>query len=292
LSNKSFKNLLRDIVSLSKPLVTLGVTFTALVGYILNAEILDFSDLLFLLLGVMLMSASAATFNHIVERKYDALMERTKGRPIASGRVSVNEGIIIGFLFLLLGLFFLLRYTNVTCALLGLFNLIWYIFVYTPFKRISVWAVFVGSITGVIPFFMGVVATGNILFSPVNLFVGAYLLMWQIPHFILLAYKYSNDYQKAGLASILTLVPPAIVIKIYYVWMIACCMITISFPLFGYLHNEFTGWILIALALSVTFMIVYDLVRNRSEINYKRSFMVTNLMQVLLMLLLIIDRVL
>jgi heme o synthase len=283
---------LRDIKSLAKPLVTLGVTFTAFAGYIINANEIDFLNLLFLLLGVLFLSSSAATFNHIVERRYDALMERTKGRPIASGRLSVKEGTIVGFIFLFSGLFFLLTFINITCALLGLFNLIWYIFVYTPFKRISVWAVFVGSITGVIPFFMGVIAVSNSIFVPINIFVGSFLLMWQIPHFILLAYKYSNDYQKAGLASILTLVPASVVIKIYYVWMIACCMITLSFPLFGYLHHEFTEWIIISIALAVTTMIAFDLIRNKQGINYKRSFMVTNLMQVLLMLLLIIDKVL
>ncbi|PKP39089.1 MAG: protoheme IX farnesyltransferase, partial [Bacteroidetes bacterium HGW-Bacteroidetes-15] len=137
----------RDILALSKPLVTLGVTITSLVGYIINARVINPPELFYLLAGVILMSSGAATFNHIIERKLDAQMLRTKNRPIASGRISVRAGSIVGTTFLIFGFAILYFLSNPICALLGAFNAVWYLLIYTPLKRISVWAVFVGSIT-------------------------------------------------------------------------------------------------------------------------------------------------
>jgi protoheme IX farnesyltransferase len=271
-------------------LVTIGVTITALTGYIINAIEIILPQLLFLVVGVILMSSGAATFNHIIERKLDAQMLRTKNRPIASGRISVISGSIVGALFLILGFVILYFLSNPICALLGAFNAAWYLLVYTPLKRISVWAVFVGSITGVIPFFMGVFAAHPHQITSINYFVGAYLLMWQIPHFILLAYKYGEEYQRAGIANILSMVPELLVIRIYYVWMIACSLITLAFPFFGYLEHKFSVWILIGVALMVIILVVIGLLNSKNRINYKLSFMVTNLMQLALMLTLIGDK--
>lgn len=236
------------------------------------------------------MSAAAATFNHILERKLDALMQRTKDRPVASGRVTAKTGYIIGIIFLLLGFIALYIFVNPLCALLGAFNTAWYIWVYTPLKRVSVWAVFVGSLTGVIPFFMGVFGANPIQIMPINYFVGAYLLMWQIPHFILLAYKYADDYQKAGMASIVKTIPQPLVIIIYYVWMLACSLIILAFPTFGFLQHNFSSCIIVVFAFVVILLVIIGLLISRNEINYRVSFFATNLMQLAVMLTLIADK--
>lgn len=291
MSKLSSHTFFTDVLSLSKPLVTIGVSITALTGFVINSEEIISHQLIPLLVGVILMSSGAAALNHITERKIDAQMLRTKNRPIASGRISVRTGTIVGSTFLLLGFILLVLWSNPICALLGAFNTAWYIFVYTPLKRVSIWAVFVGSITGVIPFFMGVLGTNPTQIASINYFVGVYLLMWQIPHFILLAYKYGEEYQKAGIANILSLVPELLVIRIYYVWMIACSLITLAFPFFGYIEHRGSIFILIGIALVVMALVLIGLLNGKNRISYRFSFMLTNLMQVALMLTLIGDNI-
>lgn len=290
MSVQSKHSFAKDILALSKPLVTIGVAITSLAGYVLNAIEINATHLIFLLLGVILMSAGAASFNHIIERNIDAQMQRTKDRPVASRRLSVKTSSIVGSLYLILGFIFLYFFTHPICAILGAFNATWYLIVYTPLKKHSVWAVFFGSITGVIPFFMGVYATIPSQIVPINYFVGAFLLMWQIPHFILLAYKFGDEYQKAGMANILRLVPEKVVLRIYYLWMIACVVIILTLPMLGFLEHNISRWILILIASLVMALIIRGLFFLKSHFEYKFSFLVTNLMQLTLMIILIIDK--
>jgi heme o synthase len=280
----------RDIFSLSKPLVTIGVTFTAFAGYIINANSLDPITLTFLSIGVMLMSAAAATLNHIVEKDFDALMQRTKHRPIASGRLSAAQGLIVALVFFVSGFIVLYINTTVLCVLLGIFNVLWYILVYTPLKRVSVWAVFVGSLTGVIPYFMGVLAAVPSQISHINLFVGIFLMMWQIPHFILLTYRYGNEYHNAGLASIITKFSQSSVIKIYFIWMIVCSLIILLLPALGYINPGFAQWSITLIGILYISFSIYRLMSNNVVVNYSLLFFTTNIMQVLFLVILMLDK--
>ena len=282
-------NLARDFLTLSKPLVTLGVTLTAFTGYVITTRGISIPETIFLIVGVMLMSAGAATFNHVVERKFDALMERTKDRPVASGRVPVNTAILFATFLSLTGFAVLFYQSKPICALLGAINVVWYIWIYTPLKRVSVWAVFVGTITGVIPFFMGVFAATNNFINPLNLVVAAYLMMWQIPHFFLLAYRYGHEYEKAGMVSIVSKIPENTLIKIYHLWVAACCLIALLIPLLGLLTYNISSWTVIVISLLVIVLTIFELVSKKNSIHFKLSFMATNLMQVILMITLTID---
>lgn len=289
MSKSQNPKLLRDYLSLTKPLVTLGVTLTAFTGYVINAEEIFIPELISLVIGVMLMSGGAAAYNHIVERKTDSLMERTRHRPVASGRISSETARIFATLLTLLGFALLFLQTKPICALLGAINIAWYIWVYTPLKRKSVWAVFVGTITGVIPFFMGVFAATNHFINPLNLLVAAYLMMWQIPHFFLLAHRYGDEYHKAGIASIAKRINQGNIIKIYHLWVLACCLIAMLMPLLGLLTNFVSNWIVAATALSVIALTIFELLSKKRNIHFKLSFMATNLMQVVLMITLAVD---
>lgn len=282
------KQKIKDILSLSKLIISASISFTTLTGYVLSKGSIDYF-IVPALMGVFLLAAGASTFNHILERKTDALMPRTQNRPIPSGRVSVIEASIWASLFIVAGTTPLLIYTNPACAILGLFNALWYNLVYTPMKRVSTMALFAGTITGIIPFFIGTIAATNQAPQHIHLFIALYMFLWQIPHFLLLLCKYGIEYEKAGLASITKSTSIEKVLIISYTWMIASCIASLFIPIFGISHHLTTGIIITAIAIAVAIFILYSLFINRKIQDYKTAFIITNLMQSGFMIALIID---
>jgi protoheme IX farnesyltransferase len=281
---------LKKYLSLTKPKVTLGVTLTAIVGYALNAENIIFFDFLILSVGIILLSGGAATFNHIVERDTDALMERTQLRPVASGKISVKSAGIFGTLLITLGFFiFILRFNTIS-ALLGIANALWYVFVYTPLKRASILALVVGSVTGVVPYFIGITSANGFFPNPINLFLGIYLAMWQIPHFLLLIYKYGDEYKKAGLASFTSFFSPKKVMQISLLWIVACCLIALLLPLLGFINHPALNWIIIIINLLAIVIVTRQLVFNEVKNAFKIPFITVNLMQITILFVILIDR--
>lgn len=283
--------MLKNYLSLIKPKVTLGVTLTSIVGYVINAEIIKFPDLLILTLGIILLSGGAATFNHIVERDTDALMERTRQRPVASGKIPVKSAVIFGTLLLTMGFTALFLRFNGICALLGISNALWYIFIYTPLKRASILAVVVGSVTGVVPYFIGVTSANGFIANPINFFLGVYLTIWQIPHFLLLVYKYGDDYKKAELATFTSLFSAKKVMQISLLWIVACCLIALLLPLLGFINHPTLSWIIIIINLLAIVIVTRQLVFNEVKNAFKIPFITVNLMQTSILIAILVDRV-
>ena len=173
------------------------VLFSAFAGYVLAADTIIWAQLGFLMLGGFLVTASSNGFNQVIEKDLDKLMERTKDRPVATGRMSVMEGIMVAFIAGSIGLFILFYFLNPLTGFLGLLALVLYVGVYTPLKRISSVAVFVGAIPGALPPMLGwVAATGTFGMEAGLLF--AVQFFWQFPHFWAIAWKCDEDYRKAG----------------------------------------------------------------------------------------------
>ncbi|MCF8342772.1 MAG: heme o synthase [Chitinophagaceae bacterium] len=174
------------------------VVFSSVVCYLLAPGIsFDFLSVLLLFVGGMLVTGSANAINQIVEKDTDALMQRTLKRPIASGRMSSNEGWIFAFCSALIGIFILGIWFNWLTAIISLFSLFLYAFVYTPLKKIHGIAVMVGAIPGALPCLIGWVAGTD------SLSLGGWILFciqffWQFPHFWAIAWVSYNDYSKAG----------------------------------------------------------------------------------------------
>ncbi len=150
----------------------------------------------YLVMGGFLITGSSNGFNQILERDLDKLMSRTADRPIPSGRMSVSEAVIVSLITGIVGSILLFQ-LNYFSGILGLLALVLYVFLYTPLKRITPWAVFVGAFPGAIPPMLGVVAvTGEF-----DLLVGIMFLVqfiWQFPHFWAIAWVLDEDYAKAG----------------------------------------------------------------------------------------------
>ncbi len=176
--------------------LALSVVFSSLAGYLLGVESVDFKTLILLAFGGYFMVGASNAFNQIIEKDLDALMNRTKNRPIPARRMSVTTAFIIAVIFTLLGIGIL--YTiNKQTAMFGAISIFLYTCVYTPLKTKTPIAVFVGAIPGAIPFMLGwVAATDDFGIEPGTLF--ALQFFWQFPHFWAIGWFLFEDYKKGG----------------------------------------------------------------------------------------------
>lgn len=172
-----------------------SVILSALAGY-LFADGTNGLHIFYLLVGGLLVTAASNGSNQIWERDLDKLMKRTERRPIPMGLMTVREAYIVVIVSLALGTY-MLYLINLSSALLGLLAYVSYVFMYTPMKRVSSWAVFVGAIPGAIPPMLGAIAaTNNFGLLPGVLFFIQF--MWQFPHFWAIAWVVYDDYKAGG----------------------------------------------------------------------------------------------
>ncbi len=171
------------------------VILSALSGYLFVGGS-DGLEITYLLVGGFLVTAASNGSNQIWERELDVLMNRTSKRPLPVGTMTVNEGLIVVALCLLPGLWMLYQ-LNLSSMLLGLAAFVSYVFIYTPMKRVSTWAVFVGAFPGAIPPMLGAIAeTDSFGVIPGVLFFVQFV--WQFPHFWAIAWVVYDDYQQGG----------------------------------------------------------------------------------------------
>jgi len=175
------------------------VVLSSAIGYLLGADTVVLSDLFLLLVGGILVTGSANGFNQIVERKHDKHMQRTAVRPLPMGNLSVNQALVFTILIGLIGLYVLSNVMpgGVKSCLFGLLSIFLYILVYTPLKRISPIAVFVGAFPGAIPILLGWVAATNDFGLAAGILF-AVQFCWQFPHFIAISWVLDEEYKKAG----------------------------------------------------------------------------------------------
>ena len=144
-----------------------------------------------------MVSGSSVTINQVVEQKYDAIMKRTKNRPLPSDRITETEAIWLSILTGVVGLGIMLITTNMLATAFSLLSLILYAFVYTPLKRVGFIAVFAGAIPGALPPLIGWVAASGYLSYEAMIIFGIQFI-WQFPHFLAIAWVLDEDYKKAG----------------------------------------------------------------------------------------------
>lgn len=194
--------LLHDLRELFKVRVVGLVLVTGWGGYYLGSMLSGVSSLqsglLDALVGIGLVSAGAGALNEVIERKTDALMKRTANRPMATGRFTVTQGLLAGLGAVALGVTWLLLTSNMLTAVLALWTAFTYVAVYTPLKRITTLATFIGAFPGAMGPLLGwTAARGRVEWPAVALF--AILFVWQFPHFMSIAWLYRDDYARAGI---------------------------------------------------------------------------------------------
>jgi protoheme IX farnesyltransferase len=190
---------LADLIELTKPRITLMVVLTTGIGVLLSSGgKLDLVLAIHALLGTGLVAAGSAALNHVLERDLDSLMERTAHRPLPTGRMDPDAALLFGVGLAVTGLLELTLAVNLLTALLGAIALAGYIFVYTPLKRVSSLATVVGAIPGALPPLMGWTAVSDQLeLGGIVLFT--ILFLWQLPHFLAIAWMFREDYSRAGI---------------------------------------------------------------------------------------------
>jgi protoheme IX farnesyltransferase len=182
---------------LLKPKIALLEAFVGGAGFYLRApDRLGSPVLLHALLGIALLAAGAAALNQLIERRLDARMARTAGRPLPAGRVSLGEALALGTALTAAGLL-ILRPASTLAACLGALSLLVYLLAYTPLKRRTPLAIAVGAVSGAIPPVIGWTAAGGGLELEAG-FLFLILYVWQVPHFLAIARIHRDDYARAG----------------------------------------------------------------------------------------------
>lgn len=192
----SIASVISDFKEITKMRLSLSVVFSSVAGYLLGAFSVDITTIMLLCVGGYFMVGASNAYNQIIERDLDALMNRTKNRPIPAGRMQVSTAFTIAVTFTVLGII-ALYIINPRTAMYGAISIFLYTSVYTPLKTITPFSVFVGAIPGAIPFMLGWVAARNEFgIEPGTLF--ALQFFWQFPHFWAIGWFLFDDYKKGG----------------------------------------------------------------------------------------------
>lgn len=207
-------------------------------------------------MGIFLLACASSALNHFQERYTDALMDRTKERPIPAGKIKARTVIVIFFSLLMAGSLLLIFKTNLLTFIIGLLTLVWYNAVYTPLKRISPLAVIPGSLVGALPPIAGWAAAGGYIFDGRILIIASYFFVWQIPHFWFLLMIYGKDYEKGGFPTLTSLLSSDQLKRITFIWTVTTVLFALLIPLFAIINYHITTLILILLSVV---MIIYSI---------------------------------
>ncbi len=285
-NTSSIKSTITDVKQLVKVGLSLSVVFSSVAGYLLAVETVNYATLILLAVGGFLMVGASNAFNQIIEIDTDALMLRTKNRPLPTGRMSVNSALTIAILFTVLGLGILYN-INAKSAFFGAISIFLYTSAYTPLKSVTPLTVFVGAIPGAIPFMLGwVAATNQFGIEAGILFMIQFF--WQFPHFWSIGWLQDEEYKKAGFnmlpmntkdtgavkqiifyTVIMIVVSIAPVLKVtgaFYIYpvtaivvaLLGCIMLFYAVQLYKTLHNTEARKLMLASVLYITLVqIIY-----------------------------------
>lgn len=234
LNTISLKAIYFDFKAITKAGLAVSVVFSSIAGFLLGVtDLTSLSGviLLKLIIGGYCMVGASNAFNQVIEKDLDALMDRTKNRPIPSGRMESNIAMIIAVALTILGI--VLLYTiNPKSAMFGAISIFLYTSVYTPLKTVTSLSVFVGAFPGAIPFMLGwVAATNNFGIEAGTLFLIQFF--WQFPHFWAIGWFLYEDYEKAGFFMLPTGKKDkgtAMQVILYTIWLIGASLL----PVLGY----------------------------------------------------------
>ncbi len=235
----SIKSIFNDFKEITKAGLAVSVLFSSIAGYLLGFDQdhpFQWWVLGFLCVGGYCMVGASNAFNQVIEKDIDSLMDRTKNRPVPSGRMSPRLALFVASLLTIIGLG-LLYAINPKTAMFGAISIFLYTSVYTPLKTVTPLSVFVGAFPGAIPFMLGwVAASGEFGIEAGTLFLIQFF--WQFPHFWAIGWFLYDDYEKAGIFMLPTGKRDngtALQIILYTVWLIVASLI----PMIGYTGQLF-----------------------------------------------------
>lgn len=286
----TFNTVISDFKEITKMRLSLSVVFSSVAGYLLGAYSIDFSTIILLCFGGYFMVGASNAYNQIIERDLDALMNRTKNRPIPAGRMQVSTAFTIAVTFTVLGII-ALYIINPRTAMYGAISIFLYTSVYTPLKTKTPFAVFVGAIPGAIPFMLGwVAARDQFGIEPGTLF--ALQFFWQFPHFWAIGWLLYDDYKKAGFLMLPTKKQDkgtALQIIAYTIWTIIVSVLP-AFGITGDLKLSIVAAIIVLALGLVMLYYAFELFKKRSTQAAKQLMLSSVLYITLLQIVYVIDK--
>ncbi|MDQ7043444.1 MAG: UbiA family prenyltransferase [Sulfurimonas sp.] len=264
--------MIKDFIVLTKFVLSFAVSLSALFAYIMAKGEIG-GEMFLATLAVLLVAMGVSTLNQVQEYKEDALMERTKYRPIASGKWSPRSGVIVSIVLILASLVLIYFVIGMIGVNLFLFAFIWYNVVYTPLKKKSALAVVPGAILGVIPPAIGWIAAGHSLGEPEFFALGLFYFVWQVPHFWLLVMLHYGDYDNGGYPTAMKLFGKNTLQKLTFVWLVMTIQ-TGYFMVSVFQPASFTINILLILTALLAFASSLQLLYNNFELKHARKVFV------------------
>ena len=277
------------LFELTKIRITSFVAFTTVFGYIAYAKEINWGFLK-PTIGILLLACGSAVVNHWQERKTDALMSRTKNRPIPSGRISANNALFIAVTFILFGSIILQLSAGWIALGLGLLNLVWYNGIYTPLKKVNPLAIIPGSLVGAIPPAVGWVAAGGNVLDPQIIVLSFFFFIWQIPHFWLLLLVLNKDYEQAGFPTLTQIFSTEQLARITFMWILATVVTGLIIPLYGIVKYPIIDFSLFAAGLWLSISSLKLLKAKKKKVYFNFAFREINIFAILVVLLISIDK--
>jgi protoheme IX farnesyltransferase len=279
-----------DFKEITKARLAISVVFSSIAGYFLGAYEIQWVQVLLLAFGGYCMVGASNAYNQVIERDLDALMKRTRNRPIPTGRISVKSAMTMAIVLTLLGVL-ALYLLNPKTAMFGAISIFLYTSVYTPLKTITPLAVFVGAIPGAIPFMLGwVAATDDFGIEPGTLFMIQFF--WQFPHFWALGWMLDDDYRSGGFKMLPTgKKDTATVLQIimYTIWMMVVSVIPV-FGITGRLQLSVIAAVIVFLMGAVMLGFAFKLYSKRDNASARKLMLASVSYITLMQIVYVIDK--
>lgn len=276
-------------LDLTKIKISLFATLTTATGYLLATGKITL-QMLVPSAAVFLLACGSCALNQYQEREIDQWMDRTKSRPLPSGRLNPEAALWISIGLILSGSLILFFGAGDPAFALGLFAVLWYNLIYTPLKQKTAFAAVPGALVGAIPPTLGWVTGGGSILDPRIGGVALFFFIWQIPHFWLLLLDVSKDYENVRLPSITKIFSTEQIKRIIFIWLVSTGVSSLVIPLFGFLNSSFFYFLLVAAAFWLFWNAVSLLKADFEEALPRTIFTKLNLFALLVLFLLSLDR--
>jgi protoheme IX farnesyltransferase len=289
MTKTSISSWIKIISELGKVRISLPIALSAFTGYALKTGLFD-GQAWMLMAGVFLMSCSSGAINHIQEYKTDALMPRTKNRPIPSGKISRKGAIGVAFGFFAYGAFLLIANFPILVFITSLLTLLSYNLIYTPLKKVTAFAVVPGSLVGALPPYIGWFAGGGDWANEQIFWVALFFFIGQIPHFWLLLLMFGKEYELAGFPSLHSLFNDNQIKRLSFTWIlatIATAIVVSIMVLKGSVSQFFLLFYIFYVLFSLSGSILF-----KHNFNARPAFFKLNFLYLLMMIILIADSLL
>lgn len=276
-------------LELAKIRITIFVAVSTVVGFIQFAEEITIKAFI-VSFGVFILACGSSALNHYQERTTDAIMDRTKNRPLVSGSVSTKAVLIFSFVLIIIGSVLIYFSSSYLALILGWVTLFWYNIFYTPMKRKFALAVVPGSLVGAIPPVIGWVAAGGYIWAPHAMALALFFFIWQIPHFWLLLLLFGNDYEKAGFPTLTKVFSEEQLSRITYIWIIALAISSLLIPLFSFSANLVSILLLLAAGLWLVYKSQNVIKDHLNKIVFRKAFYLINIYVLIVVVIISVDK--